>query len=272
MSVCPLPPAHPHGGTWQHLVAFLEEPPATDGFAEGRRVLYPESWYFSCTWNNFCCFDGQVLPVFVLLFHWPWVCAGHVSFQAGAGTHALHLWLTSQEFGAAWQAPGTWRDSLCSHSCQFAEVAAAQATSAQRSGGCSACSEVCRTCGEPQHHKAWVLFAVILVVLGNPVASASNWPLGFTARTLVSAQVKQKAHLSVLQESSQGGIVNLLLLTKQLAAVWHVAQDSSQSQGFPGAEKDTGRSHGSWTAHSSLLGTMYFKAEKLVFSPLDTQS
>lgn len=110
-----------------------------------------------------------MLPVFVLLFHWPWVCAELVSFQAEAGTHGLHLWLTAlmslEQPGRHWAHGGTVSVPTPAH--LSAEVAAAQATSVQRSGGCSTCSEVCRTCGEPQHHKAWVLFDVF-VVLGNP--------------------------------------------------------------------------------------------------------
>lgn len=109
-----------------------------------------------------------------LLFHWPWVCAGHVSFQAEAGSHALHVWLTIVK---SLEQPG--RHQTCGGTACVptparlsAEVAAAQATSAQRSGGCSACPEVCRTCGEPQHHKVWVLFDVSFVVLGNPLACA----------------------------------------------------------------------------------------------------
>lgn len=110
-----------------------------------------------------------MLPVFVLLFHWPWVCAELVSFQAEAGTRGLHLWLTAL---MSLEQPGRHRAhggivSVPTPAHLSAEVAAAQATSAQSSGGCSTCSEVCRTCGEPQHHKAWVLFDVF-VVLGNP--------------------------------------------------------------------------------------------------------
>lgn len=117
-----------------------------------------------------------MLPVFVLLFHWPWLCAEHVSFQAEAGTYALHLCLATlmpleqpgrhQAYGRTVCVPTPARLS--------AEVAAVQATSAPRHGGCSACSEVCRTCGEPQHHKAWVLFDVFFLILGNPLVCASK--------------------------------------------------------------------------------------------------
>lgn len=46
MSIAPCTPTQQD---LTELLAFLEEPPAADGFAEGRRVLYLESWYFSCT-------------------------------------------------------------------------------------------------------------------------------------------------------------------------------------------------------------------------------
>lgn len=73
-----------------------------------------------------------MLPVFGFLFHWPWVCAEHVSLQAEAGTHGLCLWmaaLMSLEQAGRHQAHG---GAVCvpTPACFSAEGAAAQATSA----------------------------------------------------------------------------------------------------------------------------------------------
>lgn len=94
-------------------------------------------------------------------------------------------------------------------------------------GGCLMCAEGCRTWGEPQHHKALVLFGGCSLWRFGTVP-LSDSPRGFTARTSVSRHEAQGTH-SHLAGGLQPRLncseeVNLQqfpsYITKCLAAVW----------------------------------------------------
>lgn len=68
------------------------------------------------------------------------------------------------------------------------------------------CSEDCRTSGELQHPKAWVLFGICSFwQLGVSYPVPLDSPQGFTARTSVLRWMKQKVHLAISQDGINQG-------------------------------------------------------------------
>lgn len=171
--------------------------------------------------------------------------------------------------------PGTWRDSLCSHPCPLV------------CRGC--CSTGCLCPKEwrmlsmlwslqnlwwaPASQGLGAVWCLLCGTWESP-GCASKWqPLGFTGRTSVSGEVKQKAHLSVSQEeSNQGWIVNLLLCDQAACSCVTCGPGQWSVPGLPWGSK--GHSQISWLLDCSQFPSENheFQSRKAGVLPLDPHS